>query len=293
MVLPAYQASADIVLGAGSSLGPGQQLCTYSDFGNVCLVNQSTDGNIVEYLEGAATGAQPLWATNTGGYPGDVLVMQTDGNMVVYYNGRAIWALSNYVPCCYPGSVLTLQSDDHLVVYKPNNGGTVWASPWYQPQGEGAGIDNWTTWQECDVSGCGAVYWVEYDIDNFSVALHYTPQNFYHIDEDYWESFWYQKPDQAEVYVSNREQQNHYCCFNTGAVQYAASYPGSGYTVMGCVYSNGHPSDACLHTSWNNLGVNYQNGWYVTNAAILNSYISFVPDADSPYPAFAYSHTTP
>lgn len=42
VVLPAYQASADIVLGAGSSLGPGQQLCTYSDFGNVCLVNQST-----------------------------------------------------------------------------------------------------------------------------------------------------------------------------------------------------------------------------------------------------------
>ena len=52
---------------------------------------QASDGNCVIYRD-AGSGA-PIWATNTLGNPGDQMVMQDDGNLVLYdVNGNPLWA---------------------------------------------------------------------------------------------------------------------------------------------------------------------------------------------------------
>jgi hypothetical protein len=48
---------------------------------------QASDGNLVIYQGGTA-----LWASNTAGHPGAVLVDQQDGNQVIYQGGTALWA---------------------------------------------------------------------------------------------------------------------------------------------------------------------------------------------------------
>lgn len=50
------------------------------------------DGNFVLYKEGKA-----LWATGTNGKNGVNLIMQTDGNVVLYDpKGKAIWASDSF-----------------------------------------------------------------------------------------------------------------------------------------------------------------------------------------------------
>jgi len=51
------------------------------------------------------------------------LVMQGDGNVVLYGGSRALWASHTFVP----GTVLTMQGDGNLVAYTPT-GRPVWAS---------------------------------------------------------------------------------------------------------------------------------------------------------------------
>ena len=46
------------------------------------------DGNFVLY----GLNGEPVWASNTGGFPGANLAVQDDGNMVVYQDGQALWA---------------------------------------------------------------------------------------------------------------------------------------------------------------------------------------------------------
>jgi hypothetical protein len=46
------------------------------------------DGNLVVYT----SANRPVWASNTYGHNGSVLKIQEDGNVVIYDNGRAIWA---------------------------------------------------------------------------------------------------------------------------------------------------------------------------------------------------------
>lgn len=79
-----------------------------------------TDGNLVEYFDG-----DPLWASNTGG-TGNHAVMQSDGNLVIYTStGHAQWASNTggHSPASYS---LALQPDANLVIYGPN--GPVWAT---------------------------------------------------------------------------------------------------------------------------------------------------------------------
>jgi hypothetical protein len=47
-----------------------------------------SDGNLVAY----APGGRPVWNSGTGGNAGARLVMQDDGNPVVYTGGRALWS---------------------------------------------------------------------------------------------------------------------------------------------------------------------------------------------------------
>ncbi len=68
-----------------------------------------TDGNLVVYGNGRA-----LWSSRTSGAPGAELVMQDDGNAVLYVGSRAVWSTgtSGTGP-----ARLALQDDGNLVLY--------------------------------------------------------------------------------------------------------------------------------------------------------------------------------
>lgn len=97
-------------LSSGQSLQPGQGL--KSDCQLHTLIMQ-TDGNVVLYNQHS----QPLWATNTGGLitPRE-FIMQTDGNLVLYdTSGCPKWA--SQTPG-NPGAFFRIQDDGNLVVYR-------------------------------------------------------------------------------------------------------------------------------------------------------------------------------
>ncbi|MGW2698276.1 hypothetical protein ACWC3Y_42265, partial [Streptomyces sp. NPDC001296] len=91
-----------------------------------------TDGNLVMYRrrDGAA-----IWSSRTYGHPGAYAVMQTDGNFVVYKStggpgkGGALWSTGTYRNS---GAYAVMQNDGNLVVYKrtggTGKGGALWAS---------------------------------------------------------------------------------------------------------------------------------------------------------------------
>jgi hypothetical protein len=95
---------------------------------------------------------QMLRHTDRDGLPVTQLVMQGDGNFVLYYNGRAVWNSVTFVP----GSFAVLQTDGNLVVRAPG-GRALWSS---QTAGRGrnlilqvGGIGEATIW------GAGGNYW--------------------------------------------------------------------------------------------------------------------------------------
>jgi uncharacterized protein YkwD len=97
-------------LSSGQCLQPGQSL--QSDNQLHTLIMQ-TDGNVVLYDRHS----QPLWSTDTGGLitPGH-FAMQTDGNLVLYdTTGYAKWASNTQDN---PGAFLNIQDDGNLVVYR-------------------------------------------------------------------------------------------------------------------------------------------------------------------------------
>lgn len=107
----------------GDSLWPNQSLRTHeglkSKNGRVVVVLQ-TDGNCVLYGDG-----QPLWWT--GVRPGvNQAVMQGDGNFVLYKPDEgAVWASDT---AGYPGAFLRLQDDANLVIYWKVGGSALWSS---------------------------------------------------------------------------------------------------------------------------------------------------------------------
>jgi hypothetical protein len=106
------------------TLRPDQRLVSnnqdsiISNSGQFKLVMQR-DGNLVLYK-----GNSPLWASGTDGLDVEFCVMQSDGNLVLYLegSGRAVWASNTGDP----GSFLVVQDDGNLVIYKPNH--PVWAT---------------------------------------------------------------------------------------------------------------------------------------------------------------------
>lgn len=113
----AASAAADTpVLTAGETLQPGQQLS--SPGGSHRLLVQA-DGNVVLYGPAGAA-----WASRTG-VPGTRLVMQSDGNLVAYAPGDvAVWHSGT---AGGPESRLVVQDDGNAVVYLPD-GRPRWAS---------------------------------------------------------------------------------------------------------------------------------------------------------------------
>jgi hypothetical protein len=107
---------------ATGTLSPNQQLSAnqyvLSDNGEYQLIMQG-DGNLVEYFQGRA-----LWGSGTQGHPGAYAIMQGDGNLVIYRpGGVAIWATGTYG---HPGAYAIMQGDANLVVY--GSGGALWTN---------------------------------------------------------------------------------------------------------------------------------------------------------------------
>ncbi len=81
------------------------------------------DGNLVIYQSN-----QPIWASNTSGrgYPNFKLAMQSDGNLVMYGRNGATWASNTNGRGTSPYA-LVMQNDGNLVVYD-GNGTPTWAT---------------------------------------------------------------------------------------------------------------------------------------------------------------------
>jgi hypothetical protein len=95
-------------LQAGQTLASGAVLSSCDGAYN--LVVQATDGNLVLYQ-----GSKALWASNTSGHPGDWLVMQGDGNLVLYSSTNVpLW---NSGTGGNAGAYFVVQTDSNLVVY--------------------------------------------------------------------------------------------------------------------------------------------------------------------------------
>lgn len=97
------------VLGTNQSLSGNQFI--RSHVGNHELVMQ-TDGNLVQYQEGVA-----LWHTGTWGNPGAYAILQGDGNFVIYRsNGTPLWSTNTWGT---PANALVMQDDGNVVLYGP------------------------------------------------------------------------------------------------------------------------------------------------------------------------------
>jgi hypothetical protein len=107
----------------GHGLTPGQAV--FSCDGQFELIMQ-TDGNLVLYENGVTPA---LWNTGTEGQDVAYMIMQEDGNLVVYNTSEvAVW---NSQTDGYEGGYLAIQNDGNLVIYKktpsvPQN--AVWSS---------------------------------------------------------------------------------------------------------------------------------------------------------------------
>jgi len=110
---PAPNPDKGSTLAAGGALTEGDYL--ESDGGQYKLIMQG-DGNLVLYQEGKA-----LWSSETGGHPGSYAVMQGEGNLVVYDGATATWNSSTWG---FSGAHLALQNEGNLVIYQ--DGHPVW-----------------------------------------------------------------------------------------------------------------------------------------------------------------------
>lgn len=108
----------------GSVLISGAQL--WSADNQVVMVMQA-DGNLVVWRAGV-----PLWSTSTYGNPGARAVMQADGNLTVRADERVLWQSGT------PGwnrSQAVVQSDGNLVVVAPGG-----YPVWWKDKGRSAAV---------------------------------------------------------------------------------------------------------------------------------------------------------
>jgi len=102
---------------ADQGLIPGQSIASCN--GRFALLLQ-TDGDLVLYQD-----ATPLWSAGTSGQRSAEVIMQGDGNFVVYEGaGRPLWASDTPD---HPGAHIAIQDDGNLLVYDVL-GVALWAS---------------------------------------------------------------------------------------------------------------------------------------------------------------------
>lgn len=105
-------------------LYPGHAIS--SENGSYIFVYQN-DGNLVLYQTESQT---PLWSSNTVGSQAGVMIMQADGNLVIYDpNSIPIWASNT---CCESDNWLLVQNDGNVVIYRPDNS-PIWSTGTVQP----------------------------------------------------------------------------------------------------------------------------------------------------------------
>lgn len=107
-----------------SALSPGQQLAVgrqlASPDGSFRLAMQS-DGNLVEYRA-----THVLFSTRTGGHPGARLVMQRNGDLVLYSAAnRPLWSSAT---AGHAGAFLVLANSGTLELYSRGRGRLLWSS---------------------------------------------------------------------------------------------------------------------------------------------------------------------
>ncbi len=115
---PTAAAAGTNTLFPNETLYAGQELRAAD--GSARLVMQG-DGNLVRYANGRAP-----WSSNTAGHSGARLVMQGDGNLVVYNaNNVAVFATGT---AGNPGARLVMQTDANLVLYTSDYRRALWYS---------------------------------------------------------------------------------------------------------------------------------------------------------------------
>uniref|UniRef100_A0AAY5EAP7 Bulb-type lectin domain-containing protein n=1 Tax=Electrophorus electricus TaxID=8005 RepID=A0AAY5EAP7_ELEEL len=83
-----------------------------SNDGNYKAIFQD-DGNFVVY------GWKPIWASGSDGKPGFFLIMQSDGNLVIYdTNNQPLWASNSWHKERTEDNCLTLNNDGCLTIYR-------------------------------------------------------------------------------------------------------------------------------------------------------------------------------
>jgi hypothetical protein len=106
-----------------TTLASGQQLLPKAYMlapGVQSVLRLESNGNLVLY-----SGFQPIWSTLTSGFSPQYLIMQTDGNLVLYdTNNIPLWNSSTYGN---PGSRLDFQADGNLVIYNQTNN-AIWTT---------------------------------------------------------------------------------------------------------------------------------------------------------------------
>jgi hypothetical protein len=110
-------------LKAGAKLLPGQSLQ-----GGAWRLDMQPDGNLVLQnwcMPGDPGCPYPAWALGTSGQPGNYLVMQTDGNLVLYSRtGRTVW--DTQTRGTGSSNVFVVRPDSNLVVYSGRR--AVWST---------------------------------------------------------------------------------------------------------------------------------------------------------------------
>ena len=111
---------------SGAVMGPGQVLRAGNSLtspGGKYTLTYQTDCNLVLYRN---SDRHAVWASDTYAWqPPGAVVMQTDGNLVMYDTVlNPIWATNIY----HPGSHLVVQDDGNVAIYRPDNH-LVWAMP--------------------------------------------------------------------------------------------------------------------------------------------------------------------
>ena len=106
-------------LPAGASLIDGTQLVSAN---GKYRLNMQSDGNLVLYWEG-----HPVWASKTTHDAPDHAVMQNDGNLVIYKGSRVLWSTGSGGVLRSSRYFLNVQNDGNMVIYSPRHQ-PVWTS---------------------------------------------------------------------------------------------------------------------------------------------------------------------
>jgi hypothetical protein len=111
-------------LASGQQLSSGQSMIT-----NGYELIMQTDGNLVEYYEAQNT---PIWQSGTVGNSGAYAVMQSDGNFVVdaASGASSLWSTNTSTA----GAELVLQTDGNVVIYS-DTGSPLWNTDTENVQG--------------------------------------------------------------------------------------------------------------------------------------------------------------